>query len=180
MLRLLIFLSLIALAWLIWRFVIRGDAIVLVRPGQPAAVSARLSRFVARDSMVIGFQVHSGRHRINEISLTRALAEALGLRPPDGFVVEDLPLSNREQSDPAMRAFVADYNRDNLRWVGRFELAAEGVTELAFPLSAAEPVAGSIQLTYESKLGTGSSMSFLRVATGGVEGLPAPVDVIAS
>ncbi len=178
MLRLLIFLALIALAWLIWRFVIRGDALVLVRPGQPAAVSARLSGFVPGDSMLMAFEVQSGRHRISEISLSRALAEALGLQAPDGFIVEDLPLSNKEQSDAAMRAFVADYNRDNLRWVGRFELAAEGTTELKFPMSAAEPVAGTIQLTYESKLGTGSSMSFLRVATGPVEGLPAPVEPI--
>ncbi len=175
MLRLLVFLVLIVLAYLIWRFVVRGDALVLVRPGQPAAVSARMNRFVPGQSMAIGFGVHSGRHRITEISLERSLAQSLGLQTPSGFTIEDLPLSGKEQNDPAMRAFVADYNRDNLRWVGSFELAAEGESELLFPLSASEPVSGILRFTVETRLGAGKSMTFLQVAIAAADGPALPV-----
>lgn len=173
--RLLILLALLSLVYLIWRFVVRGDALVLVRPGQPAAVTAWLNRFVPGEALAIAFRIHSGRHRITEISLARSLAQSLGLQAPSGFSVEDLPLSRKEQNDAAMRAFVADYNRDNLRWVGSFELTADSESELVFPMTVTEATAGILRFTCETRLGTGFSMSFLQVAVGAAENIPVAV-----
>jgi hypothetical protein len=101
--------------------------------------------------------------RITEISMPRSVESQLGFSEPSGFKVEALPLTEAEKKDKEMVDFVAQYNRENLRWVGHFTLPAKSKTEFAIPASSASPLSGTIYFQYESKGGLGGSISHFRV-----------------
>lgn len=149
MLKLLLLLVGMALAWFLWRFIVRGDALIWVRPGAPA-IRAMVSRVEPGQALVIAIEHPGQTQRLVEISLPRALSARLGLSPPPGFRPESLPLTPAEQADPAMVEFARQYNDEQLRWVGSLELSVGDSTELVLPMQAQALDAGQLRLQLEA------------------------------
>ncbi len=154
---------LILVAYFVWRFVIRGDALVLVTPDAGGRVTAVVKRVVPDKEIVIEISNNSKANRITEISLSRAFAAQLGLSEPSGFRAETLPLSEGERKNREMAEYVEKYNKEEIRWVGNLALAPNAKTELVFPAKSASALTGEIRFQYEAKVGLGGSISWFRV-----------------
>jgi len=101
-----------------------------------------------------------------EISLERALQEALGLGPPEGFRAEALPLEDGEKDDLDVVEHVAKYNREKVRYVGKRTIKPCSGELLRFPVARPTAASGEIQLQYERKVGVGGSIGFTSVKLG--------------
>ncbi len=156
-------LGLILVAYLAWRFVVRGDALVLATAKPGKEVSAQLKRVVPEKEIVIEISVGTPNTRISEIDMSRVLAEELGVSPPPGFTVEELPLTEKEKSDKDTVEFAAKFNQETLRWVGDLAVAPGVPAEIVIPASRAAFLDGRVDLIYRRKSGFGGATGMLRV-----------------
>ena len=97
--------------------------------------------------------------RVTEISAPRRLVEVVGLRPPEGFVDEPLPLTEDERRDPETVSWAAGWNRDHVRWVGSEALSPGEPLVLELPASSPAAATGVLSISYERKLGLGGMSS---------------------
>jgi hypothetical protein len=100
---------------------------------------------------------------ITEISLERALQEAVGLGPPEGFRVEALPLEDGEKNDPEAVEHVTKYNREKVRYVGSRAVKPGSSELLRFSAARPRAASGEIRLQHERKVGVGGSIGFTSV-----------------
>jgi hypothetical protein len=105
---------------------------------------------------------------ITEIDLARALREAWGLGPPAGFALAPLALEERENGDEAA-AYVAKYNLETVRYVGKFPVRPGTPARLSFPAERPQAASGEIRLQHERGIGVGGAIGFVSVRIG-----PAP------
>jgi len=103
---------------------------------------------------------------ITEISLERALQDALGLGPPEGFKAEALALEDGEKDDPDAVEHVAKYNREKVRYVGTRTVKPGSRELLRFPVARPTAASGEIQLQHQRKVGVGGSIGFTSVKIG--------------
>lgn len=155
---------LLVIAYLAWRFVVQGDALVLLTPDTGDRVSATVAQIEPGKELVIKVLNDNKENQITQISMLRSLASQLGVSEPPGFKVEALPLTKEDKKNKETVEFVKEYNKDNLRWVGSYKLAPNSATELAIPATFSSLPSGNIDFQYESKVGFGGSISFFRVS----------------
>lgn len=155
--------GLLIVAYIVWRFVVRGDGLVILTHDTGIGVTGHLDSVVPGEQLLIEITNNGKERHITEISMPRSVASQLGFSEPSDFKVEALPLTEAEKKDKEMVDFVAQYNRENLRWVGYFTLRAESKTKFAIPASSASPLFGTIDFQYESKAGLGGSISHFRI-----------------
>lgn len=154
---------LVIVAYFVWRFVVRGDGLVLVTQDTGKSVSGLLKSVIPGKGLLIEIANNGKERRITQISVPRSVASQLGLAEPSEFRIEELPLTEGEKKNNEMVAFVNQYNKETLRWVGELTLPAESKTEFSIPASTVSPLAGSIDFQYEAKVGLGGSISQFRV-----------------
>jgi len=155
---------LVVVGYFIWRFVIRGDGLVLLTADTGKRVSARLREIIPNQSLVIEIDNNDKANFITVISMPRELAESIGASPPDGFVVEPMPLTEAEQKDEETVEHAKNYDLQTARWSGNFQLTPDEVTELRIPVKSTANIAGRIDFQYEAKVGFGGSISFFSVS----------------
>lgn len=160
---------LVIITYFAWRFVIHGDALVLVTPETGNWVNAVVKQIDPGKELVIEVTNNNKENRITQISMLRKLASELGVSAPTGFKVEVLPLTEEDKKNKETVEFVKKYNNENLRWVGSFKLAPNSKTELSIPATLASLSGGSIDFQYESKVGFGGSISFFSVSLASQE-----------
>ena len=149
-------------AYLGWRFVVRGEPLVLVSPAAGKQLSASLKSATSKQ-LVVEVDNGSNESSITGVNLDRSLASRLGLSPPGGFKEEPLPLAESERQNKETVEFVESFNRDILRWVGALPLPSNAKTQLIIPATSTADLSGIISLQCESKAGLGGSISTLRV-----------------
>ena len=155
---------LVAVGYLIWRFVIRGDGLVLLSADTGKRVSANLKEVIPNQSLLIEIDNNDKPNFVTVISMPRELADSLGVKPPEGFAVETLPLTESEKEDEETVESAKNYDKETLRWSGNFELTPNGVTELRIPAERTADFSGRINFQYEAKAGFGGSISFFSVS----------------
>jgi len=155
---------LVAVAYFIWRFAIRGDALMLLSADAGKRVSASLKEVIPNQSLVIKIDNNDKPNFVTVISMPREMAEFLGASPPEGFAVEPMPLSEAEQKDKETAEYAKNYDLQTVRWSGNFELTPDGATELRIPVTSTTELAGRINFQYEAKVGFGGSISFFSVS----------------
>lgn len=155
---------LFVVAYFIFRFAIRGDGFVLLSGDTGKRVSATLIKVIPNQSMVIEIDNNEKPNFVTVISMYRDLAESLDASPPDGFVVESMPLTEAEQKDEETVEYAKNYDLQTVRWSGNFELTPDDVTELRIPVKNTANIAGRIDFQYEAKVGFGGSISFFSVS----------------
>ena len=155
---------LVVIGYFIWRFAIRGDAIVLLNAGSDKKVSAILKEVISNQALVIEIDNNDKKNIVTVISMPRELTKSTGASPPEGFAVESMPLIEFGMKDEEMAEYVKNYNLQNVRWSGNFELTTNGVTELRIPVTSTTELAGRINFQYEAKVGFGGSISFFSVS----------------
>lgn len=96
--------------------------------------------------------------------MPREVADALGASPPDGFVAELMPLTEKEMKDKETVEYVENYNAETLRWGGRVELTPNEVRELRIPATNTMELAGRIDFQYDARVGLGGSISFFSLS----------------
>lgn len=176
---------LVVIAYIVWRFVIRGDALVLLDSGGGKRVCASLTEIVPGEAIVVGIDNNEKNNFVTVISIPRDLASRLEVSPPEGFVEELLPLTEKEKKDKKSVQYAEKYNSETLRWAGRLDLEPNEITELRIPAKGTAQVsAGRIDFQYEAKVGLGGSISFFSLrldppesvepteAVGGIEKQP--------
>jgi hypothetical protein len=161
--KFLIVVGVILTAYFVWRFVIRGDAVVLMLPDAGKRVTATVKRVIPDKGIVIEVDNNAKENRVTEISLLRSLASELGVSAPSGFTEEPLPLAEKEKNDKDAVEFVEKFNREKLRWVGNFPLAPNAKTDMVIPAKTATKLSGCIDFRYEAKLGLGGFISSFSV-----------------
>lgn len=154
---------LVVFAYFVWRFVVRGDGLVLITHDTGKGVTGQVKSVIPGKELLIEITNNGKEQRITQVSMPRSVASKLGLGAPAAFRAEELPLTEREKKDKEMVTFVKQYNMENLRWVGDFVVPAESRIEFAIPASTVSPLAGSIDFQYEAKAGFGGSISQFRV-----------------
>lgn len=155
---------LVMAAYFVWRFAVRGDALVLLSADTGKKVSARLKETIPNDSLVIEIDNNDKANFVTVISMPRDLAETMGASPPEGFKVERMPLSDSEQSDEETVEYAKNYDLQTVRWSGNLQLVPDEITELRIPMARTTGVAGRIDFQYESKVGFGGSISFFSLS----------------
>ena len=155
---------LVAIAYFLWRFVIRGDGLVLIGQDTGKRVTASLMQVVPNESLVIEIDNNDKRNAVTVISMPRNIAETLGVSPPEGFAAELMPLTEKEKKDKETVEFAEKYNAETLRWAGRLELAPNGVSVLRIPAKNTSELSGRIDFQYEAKVALGGSLSFFSLA----------------
>jgi hypothetical protein len=155
---------LVVIGYFIWRFTIRGDALVLLSTDSGKKVSAILNEVIPNQSLVIEIDNNDKQNFVTVISMPRELAESTGASPPEGFAVERMPLSEAERKDEETVEYVKNYNLQNVRWSGNFELTPNGLAELRIPVTSTTELAGRINFQYEAKVGFGGSISLFSVS----------------
>lgn len=156
-------------AYFVWRFVIHGDGLVLITPDSGKKVTAVVKRIDPGKELVVEVDNNSKESRITQIVLSRDLVAQLGMSAPAGFKEELLPLTEAEMKDQDSVAFVENYNRENIRWVGTHVVAPDTKGEIIFPITKAADVTGFILFQYEAKWGIGGSISSFRARLGAPE-----------
>jgi hypothetical protein len=78
----------VAIAYFAWRFVVRGDGLVLIGQDTGKRVTASLMQVVPNESLVIEIDNNDKRNAITVISMPRNIAETLGVSPPEGAHAE--------------------------------------------------------------------------------------------
>ena len=154
---------LLVLAYFIWRFVVRGDGLVLITSDTGNRVTAVVKRVVKGKQIVIEINNNHKENRITEITIPRSVASQLGISEPAGFKVAALPLTDDDKKSQETSEFVEQFNEENLRWTGSFTLAPDAKVELAIPSALASPLTGTMGFQYETKVGFGGSISSFRV-----------------
>ena len=143
-------------AWFVRRAVVDDlHVAVTARPAGRDAVEIEILATGSADGAVI-----------TEIDMERSLRDGLGLRPPAGFVLEALKLEPREQGDEDAAAYVSRYNREKVRYTGRFEVSRDKPAVLRFPADHPQAASGVIRLQHERKIGLGGSIGFASVTVG--------------
>lgn len=99
---------------------------------------------------------------ITSITVPRAVRDSLELEPPAGFTEEPLPHDPGE-TDAEARQFVEDFNEENVRFVGHFELSPGEARTLSFPAQDPDGGSGRIELGWERSIGVGGGGGFFRV-----------------
>jgi hypothetical protein len=100
---------------------------------------------------------------VTEISMKRAFGDLLGIAPPEGFILEPLPLTAEELRDPDAVAHAVEFNRDNIRYVGTARVPTNIPAVLVFRVERKGATAGVIDLQHERKIGMGGSIGFASV-----------------
>lgn len=157
------FVIIILIGFIVWRFVVRGDALFLLTANSGKQVTAKVKQVIPNTELIIEIDNNSREHHITEISMPRVLAMQLGVTKPIGFKEEVLPLTEEERIDKETVDFVKLYNKENIRWVGDFSLPPDAKIEITFPAADTSQLAGTIQFQYEAKLGFSGSIAFFRV-----------------
>ena len=121
-------------------------------------LTAIVKRVVSDTELLIEFKNNNQENRITNITLLRATASQLGISSPSGFREEALSLTEEEQKNQEMMAFVKEYNDENVRWVGDFTMPPDSKAELIFPAKSTSQLTGYIDFLYTTKLGTTSSL----------------------
>lgn len=93
-------------------------------------------------------------YSVTEIHLPRELAQALGASPPTGFT--DQPYVAGPKVGDA--AWVQNFNRETVRWVGQLGLPSEQDVVLTIPVEHARAADGTIQFRYEHRGMLGGSI----------------------
>ena len=155
---------LVVVGYLIWRFAIRGDALVLFSADTGKRVSASLKEIIPNQSLVIEIDNNDKANFVTVISMPRVLAESMGASPPEGFAVEPMPLSEAERKDEETVEYAENYDLQTVRWSGNFQLTPDDVTEFKIPVNITAELAGRINFQYEAKVGFGGSISFFSVS----------------
>ncbi len=146
--------------FLIW---LSRNPIVLFGEGPGKHVAASVVPDAAAHTLTVAMQLSGTQrpHTVTEISMPRTLAQALGVRPPNGFSEQFLPLDDRSKNNPDMVKSVEKFNQDTLRWVGALPLPPGDPVSLT--ISSQTPLAstGTISFQYEWKGKVlGASISF--------------------
>lgn len=155
--------------YFIWRFVVRGDALVLTVPNSGKRVAATVKRVIPDKEIVIEVDNNEDKNRITQITILRSLVAEWGMSSPAEFKEEPLTLTEEEKKDKEEVAFVEKVNKEEMRWVGNVPLALNAKTELVFPVKTAQKLSGIIRIRYEKKLGLGGVISSLKVDLAGQE-----------
>jgi hypothetical protein len=155
---------LVVVAYFIWRFAIRGDALVLLSADTGKKVSASLKDVIPDQSLVIEIDNNDKQNFVTVISMPRELAESMGANPPEGFTVEPMPLNESEKKDEETVEYAKNYDLQTVRWSGNVQLAPDDVTELRIPVNSTADLTGRINFQYEAKVGFGGSISFFSVS----------------
>jgi hypothetical protein len=145
-----------------WRL-LSGGGLILVTPASADRVTAVVKQVVPNKEIVIEINNNSKNNSVSEITLSRATAAQLGVSPPQGFQQEPLPLTKDEANNKETADFVAQFNQENLRWVGKFPLAPDAKSELVIPAKSTAQPTGRIHFQYEAKVGLGGSISSFSV-----------------
>ena len=127
--------------------------------GEPEVSAHQLASTASGIRIEVRLADEAGACQVTEISAPRRLAETLGLGPPERFLEEPLPLTEKERRDPETVAWVAEWNRDNVRWVGSESLSPGEPLVLEFPASSPSAATGVLSISYERKLGLGGMSS---------------------
>ncbi len=154
---------LVPVVYLAWRFVVRGDALVLVAPAPGKRVSGAIKRIEPQKEIVVEIDSNADNNRITEISLSRQLASQLGIGPPSGFAEEPLPLTEKELKDKDAVAFAEKFNKETLRWAGNLVLAPNARTEILFPVRFTTLPSGYIDIVYRTKFAVGGGTALVRI-----------------
>ena len=155
---------LIAIAYFVWRFAVGGDGLVLIGADTGKRVTASLKRIIPNESLVLEIDNNDKTNFITVISIPRQLAETLAVSPPEGFLVEPMPLSESERKDRETVEYAKEYDAQTLRWAGRFRLMPNELTELMIPARNTSDLSGRIDFQYEAKVGFGGSISFFSLS----------------
>jgi hypothetical protein len=90
----------------------------------------------------------------------RHAVDKLGLGAPAGFRVEAL---SDEKSDPA---WLKDWNRDNVRYAGKLQIAPGIPVEVRFPIKSSQATPFRIGGQFEAGRSFMNSMSFFQIRVG--------------
>jgi hypothetical protein len=107
---------------------------------------------------------------IESLSAARAEAEAIGLGAAAGLAPTPLPATPRDDAE-----WVAQWNRDNVRYAGRVELPPGVPVRIVFPLSGDVSTPLLLQATVTNGRRFLGSMRFLRIRHGIAPALPEAV-----
>jgi hypothetical protein len=147
-------------AWLLLRRLSRYG-LAMVTASSPLMLSAEA--IVEARALVCTIEL-KGSDRplfVESLSARRADAEAIGLGTPSGLALEPLPATPRDDAE-----WVAQWNRDNVRFVGRIVLPPGHPARITFPL-AGDPSRSPLLLgTVTNGRRFMDSMRFLRIQHG--------------
>jgi len=90
----------------------------------------------------------------------RDAADRIGIAAPSGFRVESLVDA---KSDPA---WIENWNKENVRYVGKLQVVPESPVEVRFPLKSWQPPPFQIRGQFEAGRTFMNSMSFFHVKVG--------------
>jgi len=155
---------LIAIGYIIWRFAVRGDGLVLIGADTGKRVTASLIEIIPNESLVLQIDNNDKTNFVTVISMPRQLAETLGANPPEGFLAEPMPLSESERKDKETVDYAKEYDAQTLRWAGRLLLTPNEPTEFKIPAKNTSDVSGRIDFQYEAKVGFGGAISFFSLS----------------
>ena len=109
------------------------------------------------------------------IEMPRTVAEDLQLSPPEGFVIEPLPLTKAERNDPEILKFAEEFDAKTLRWGGSLLLAPDYDSVVEIPSEKPTGGAGTLTFSYERKVGLGGLSSGFDVEINTVPKKPTAV-----
>ncbi len=148
---------------LIW---LSRTAFVFLAPeGAFPEVNARQLEDPSGTAVVVELELSGEKsgYRITDLSLSRHLAQSLGLSAPEDFTEEPLPLASSERDDPEIVRFVEQFNAENIRWIGDLEILPATPIVLRIPASDPLAEAGPLDIGYERSTGLGGHASGTRL-----------------
>jgi hypothetical protein len=159
----------VVVAWLLLRRLSRYGLAVVTASG-PLKMSGMAS--VEAGALVCTIELTGSEKPLYLESLTarRADADAIGLGTPAGLALEPMPATPRDDAE-----WVAQWNRDNVRLVGRIALPPAQPVRIVFPLSGDPGRPLLLQGTVTNGRRFLGSMRFLRIQHGTAASGPAPV-----
>lgn len=156
-------LGLILAAYFFWRFVIRGDALVLIGPPAQKRIQVAVAEVIPNQKIVLAVNNPGSATTITSIVAPRSVVSLLELDPPEGFVASPLPLSEQEAHHPQTVAFVEEFNRENVQWVGRYRLKPKALNYLEIPSRKTASLRGRLTFELQGRWGLGSSIEIINV-----------------
>lgn len=88
---------LLLVAYFIWRLVVAGDGLVLIAADSGRKLVGSVKRVIPEQEILLEVINNDRENSISEISLSRQLANRLGLSQPAGFKEEPLPLTESDR-----------------------------------------------------------------------------------
>ena len=158
---------LLLVGYFVWRFVVVGDALVLITSDSGQKVVANVKRVIPEQEILLEINNNDKENSITAISVSRQLVSRLGMSKPSGFREEPLPLTGSDRENRETVEFVENFNKENIRWIGSFALAPNTTAELAIPVTSASGLQGYIDFQYEARVGFGGFISSFRVDLAG-------------